>query len=137
MVHPVRRDPEDQDRIVSKLNPILRRDGYFLAPSSRVSGYPVYRVRETTATGVQPADELISEVLRSFDESGVHAAWKKALDRRITDPDGAITAAKTLVETVCKHIIDNAGGSYGDNGDLPKLYAAAAEHLNLASLAAI
>jgi hypothetical protein len=89
-------------------------------------------VRETTATGVQPADELISEILRSFDESGVHAAWQKALDRRITDPDGAITAAKTLLETVCKHIIDNAGGSYGDNDDLPKLYATAAEHLNLA-----
>jgi hypothetical protein len=132
VVHPIRRDAEEQDRIVGKLNSILRRDGYFLASSGRVSGYPIYRVRETTATGVQPADELISEVLRSFDESGVHAAWQKALDRRITDPDGAITAAKTLLETVCKHIIDNAGGSYGDNDDLPKLYATAAEHLNLA-----
>ena len=42
----------------------------------RMSGYPTYRVQETTATGFQPADELISAVLRSFDESGVHAAWK-------------------------------------------------------------
>ncbi len=132
VVHPVRQDAEDQGRIVAKLNPILRRDGYFLAPSNRVSGYPVYRVRETSATGVQPADELISETLRSFDESGVHHAWQKALDRRVTDPEGAITAAKTLLETVCKHIIDNAGGTYGDNDDLPKLYATAAEHLNLA-----
>jgi AbiJ-like protein/abortive infection Abi-like protein len=132
VVHPIRRDSGDQDRIVAKLNPILRRDGYFLAPTNRVSGYPVYRVRETTATGVQPADELISDALRSFDESGVHHAWQKALDRRVSDPEGAITAAKTLLETVCKHIIDNAGGSYGDNDDLPKLYATAAEHLNLA-----
>lgn len=129
VLHPIRRDAEDQGRIVAKLNPILRRDGYFLAPSSRTSGNPVYRVRET---GVQPADELISETLRSFDESGVHHAWQKALDRRVTDPEGAITAAKMLLETVCKHIIDNAAGTYGENDDLPKLYATAAAHLNLA-----
>jgi hypothetical protein len=132
VLHPVRRDSTDQERIAAKLNPILRRDGYWLAPSSRVSGYPTYRVRETTATGIQPADQLISEALLSFDESGVHHAWRKALDRRVTDPEGAITAAKTLLETVCKHIVDDAGGTYGDHDDLPKLYAMAAEHLNLA-----
>jgi hypothetical protein len=85
VVHPVRRDRADQEQIVEQLNPILRRDGYFLAPSGRISGYPVYRVRETTATGVQPADELISETLLSFNESGVHHAWRKALDRRVSD----------------------------------------------------
>jgi hypothetical protein len=132
VAHPVRWDSAEQERIVAKLNPILRRDGYFFAPSSRVSGYPVYRVRETTVTGVQPADELVSEALRSFDESGVHHAWQKALDRRVSDPEGAITAAKTLVETVCKHIIEQAGSSYGENDGLPKLYATAAEQLNLA-----
>ena len=132
VLHPVRRDHEEQEQIVARLNPILRRDGYFLAPSGRVSGYPVYAVQETTASGVQPADELISQALISFDESGVHHAWQKALDRRATDPEGAITAAKTLLETVCKHIIDEAGASYGENVDLPKLYSTAAESLNLA-----
>ena len=132
VLHPVRRDHEEQEQIVARLNPILRRDGYFLAPSGRVSGYPVYAAQETTASGVQPADELISQALISFDESGVHHAWQKALDRRATDPEGAITAAKTLLETVCKHIIDEAGASYGENVDLPKLYSTAAESLNLA-----
>jgi Abortive infection C-terminus len=90
------------------------------------------RLRETTATGTQPADELISGVLIAFDTSGVHEAWRKALERRTSDPDGAITAAKTLVETVCKHILDEAGASYGESDDLPKLYSAAAACLNLA-----
>jgi hypothetical protein len=89
-------------------------------------------MRGTEALGVQPADELISAALISFDESGVHHAWTKALGRRGEDPEGALTAAKTLLETVCKHIIDEAGGTYGDNDDLPKLYIAAAECLNLA-----
>jgi hypothetical protein len=132
LLHPIRRDHDEQEQIVAALNPILRRDGYCLIPGRRISGYPTYKVQETTATGAQPADELISQVLGSFDESGVHYAWQKALERRTSDPEGAITAAKTLLETVCKHIIDEAGQTYGDNEDLPKLYAAAAECLHLA-----
>jgi hypothetical protein len=132
IVDPVRRAQDEQEQIVAALNPILRRDGYCLVPGKRISGYPAYKVEETTATGVQPADELISQVLISFDESGVHHAWQKALDRRTSDPEGAITAAKTLLETVCKHVIDEAGGTYGDNDDLPKLYATAATCLQLA-----
>ncbi len=62
----------------------------------------------------------------------MHHAWQKALVRRASDPEGAITAAKTLLETVCKHVIDEAGQGYGENDDLPKLYATAAECLQLA-----
>jgi hypothetical protein len=132
VLHPVRRDPDQQEALSAALNPILRRDGYALFVSGKISGYPVYNVQETVATGAQPADVLISGALSSYDESGVHASWEKALDRRARDPDGAITAAKTLVETVCKHILEEAGVSYGDNDDLPKLYSLAAERLNLA-----
>jgi len=129
LVHPIRRNHGEQEKIVAKLNPMLRRDGYCLIQSGRISGYPTYSVQETTATGVQPADRLISQALISFDESGVHHAWAKALDRRASDPEGAITAAKTLLESVCKHIIDEAGDTYGENDDLPKLYNQAAELL--------
>ena len=132
VVHPIRRDQEEQEQIVAALNPILRRDGYAFVPGKQISGYPTYKIRETAATGSQPADDLISQVLISFDESGVHHAWQKALGRRTSDPEGAITAAKTLLETVCKHIIDKNGQLYSDNDDLPKLYAAAAECLQLA-----
>ena len=132
VVHPIRRDHSEQEKIIGKLNPILRRDGYCLVQSSRISGYPTYSVQETTATAIQPADKLISQALISFDESGVHHAWEKALDRRSSDPEGAITAAKTLLETVSKHIIDEAGETYGENDDLPKLCNHAAELLNLA-----
>lgn len=132
IVHPIRRDHDKQERLVATLNPILRRDGYVLARGKPVSGYPVYRVKETTDTGAQPADELITRAMISFDESAVHHVWTKALERRGTDPEGAITAAKTLLESVCKHIIDEAGGTYGENDDLPKLYSTAAEDLNLA-----
>lgn len=79
-----------------------------------------------------PADHTISEALASFDLEGVHAAWQRALARRSDDPEGAITAARTLLETVCKHILDEAQAPYSDSDDLPKLYRVTSTLLNLA-----
>jgi len=80
-----------------------------------------------------PSDENISESISSFDANGVHNAWQKALQRRLDDPEGAITAARTLLETVCKHILDETGVDYSKD-DLNKLYGKTAEALNLAHL---
>jgi hypothetical protein len=81
---------------------------------------------------VAPADEHVADTLASFDPEGVHRAWTKALDRRTHDPEGAVTAARSLLETVCKRILDEAGAPYSDSEDLPKLYRMTAEALNLA-----
>lgn len=79
-----------------------------------------------------PGDAAVSEVLETFDPEGVHAVWSKALGRRNADPEGAITVARTLLETVCKRILDAMSVGYTDKEDLPKLYAMAAKSLNLA-----
>jgi CHC2 zinc finger/Abortive infection C-terminus len=79
-----------------------------------------------------PSDLAISEALESFDGEGVHRAWVKSLDRRSSDPEGAITMSRTLLETVCKRILDASATPYSDNDDLPKLYHAVAELLTLA-----
>jgi hypothetical protein len=81
-----------------------------------------------------PADNIASDILETFDVDGVHALWTKALNRRAADPDGAITIARTLLESVCKHILDKreGGSTYNDKDDLPKLYGKAAKSLNLA-----
>jgi hypothetical protein len=78
-----------------------------------------------------PADDHVSDVLSAFDTENVHAVWQKALDRRRDDPEGAITTARTLLETVCKYILDQAAVQYEDDADLPKLYRIVASHLNL------
>jgi hypothetical protein len=79
-----------------------------------------------------PGAQPIGDALRAFDPDIVHAAWQKALDRRTSDPEGAITAARTLLESVCKHVLERTDIQYADDSDLPKLWAAAAESLNLA-----
>ena len=84
------------------------------------------------ATQSQPADSIVSDALAYFDEAGIHMVWQRALERRQTDPEGAITLARTLLEAVCKHIIEGAGATYNERDELPRLYRIAAECLNLA-----
>jgi len=79
-----------------------------------------------------PIDDVASDVLKSFDADGVHAVWNKALERRHADPEGAITSARTLLETVCKRVLDETQTPYTDRDDLPSLYKAAATSLNIA-----
>ena len=85
-----------------------------------------------------PLDTDASATLAQFDADGVHSVWLKALERRETDPEGAITVARTLLESVCKHILEHATRDiskplYDDKDDLPKLYGAVAKELNIAA----
>jgi hypothetical protein len=83
------------------------------------------------AEAFDPAEENVVEALAKLDSQHVADAWRKARDRRIHDPEGAITAAQTLVESVCKHILDERAVVYAEKDDLPKLYGLAAAELNL------
>src|SRR5260370_19441845 len=82
--------------------------------------------------GGSPSDVAVSEILSRFDVEHVHQVWTRALERRSEDPDGAITSARTLLESVCKHILDECNVAYGDDADLPKLYTLTADGLRLA-----
>lgn len=79
-----------------------------------------------------PADEAVTAAIEKFDAEHLQTAWRKALERRQTDPEGAITMARTLLETVCKHILDEVGTAYGESPDLPELYRLTSKALNLA-----
>ncbi len=78
-----------------------------------------------------PADAEVEDVLAQVDAEHIQAAWSKALDRRKSDPEGAITMARTLLEGVCKYILDDGGVQYGKKDDLPKLYRKTSDSLNL------
>ena len=78
-----------------------------------------------------PSDAGITATVKSVSSGYIQETWHKALERRSTDPEGAITAARTLLESVCKHILDAAGTPYDDSADLPKLYSLTAKQINL------
>ena len=80
----------------------------------------------------RPLDNQTSTTLKAFNQDSVHSVWQRALERRTTDPEGAITAARTLLETVCKHILDARLISYDANKvELHELYKLTAIELNL------
>lgn len=79
-----------------------------------------------------PHENNINEILNNFNEKTVSKAWSKALNRVADDPDGAITMARTILETVCKHILDDNQITYASDIQLSELYKETAKILNLA-----
>ncbi|MCY1357418.1 hypothetical protein D9M69_439110 [compost metagenome] len=79
-----------------------------------------------------PADQAVTAAIEKFDAEHLQTAWRKALERRQADPEGAITMARTLLETVCKHILDERSTVYGESPELPELYRLTSKALNLA-----
>lgn len=120
----------EQVELAEKIDGVLRHDGYTLALAGRISGSPFYAVRPAP-TG-SPADESISATLAAFDPTQVHARWTMAMERRASESAGAITLARTLLEDVCKWILDQAGQTWQEADDLPVLYRKLAKVLKLA-----
>lgn len=127
---PMAQNADGQEWLANAINEHIRHDGFRLVIVRRMSGSPVYQVR-SSAIG-SPADNEISKALEAYDTDTIHARWTEALDRRDTNPEGAITLARTLLEDVCKWIIIEAGEEYEEKDDLPVLYKKLAKILKLA-----
>jgi hypothetical protein len=66
------------------------------------------------------------------DWDSVRRSWQASLDRVTSDPEGAITQARTMLESVCKHICDERGITYEAAWDLGKLYKTTATAMAIA-----
>ena len=90
---------------------------------------PVWDLMEGRQTQLSSS---IQEAIQKIGSDAVHREWTKALARRTDDPEGAITMARTLLESVCKHILDDASVSYKTGEELPKLYSKCSTALKIA-----
>ncbi|MCT4685408.1 MAG: abortive infection family protein [Roseicyclus sp.] len=79
-----------------------------------------------------PVDAGVGKALVKYDADGVTQAWDRALMRRSYDPEGAITAARTFLEEVCQHILEDEGIEDYEKLDLPQLYSKTSSILKLA-----
>ncbi len=79
-----------------------------------------------------PSDTIVTLALEKFDSANIQAVWAKAIERRTSDPEGAITIARTLLESVCKHILEEANSTFDNSPDLSKLYRQTSDVLNIA-----
>lgn len=79
-----------------------------------------------------PGESMITEKLKSVTKGYIKNEWEKALKRKSSDPEGAITTSRTLLETVCKQILDELEVCYNEKADLPILYKLTSRQINLA-----
>ena len=92
---------------------------------------PILKSLETG--GINPSEVDLEVVLDAYDADGVRRSWRRVTKRINNDPEGAITAARELIETVLKHILDDRCATYDPNRtELPQLYKLVQKELNLA-----
>lgn len=79
-----------------------------------------------------PVTKTVNNLIEDLDSLQIHREWQKALRRQKTDPEGAITSARTLLEATCKKILSDRGQDTGDALTLPQMYRKVADILDLA-----
>jgi len=90
---------------------------------------PVFEYVELGIT--EPASISLEALLPNCTSVAVSECWRKMHVRRISDPEGAITTARALVEATCKYILEELGETYSDKDDLPRLYKKTAVAMSL------
>jgi hypothetical protein len=105
----------DFSKFIKRQAPTYQERRLYLGRAFRLSNAFFY------GSSVNAGDSVISAGL--FSRERIREDWEKALQRRATEPEGAITLAKTLLGTTFRHVLDERGQqtSYSSNTDLPEL----------------
>lgn len=90
------------------------------------------KLRTQLANGMDTvADAFRTTLTKVPDWESVHQSWRTALHEVDSNPEGAIRAARTNLESICKHICDERAKEYRKDDDLQRLYKATADSLML------
>ncbi len=109
---------------VKYLDDFLKTDGYQL---HLVGG--AYRLLDVATNPV--AAVALQEVVSRLELESVQRDFDQALAEADGNPEGAITAACSTVESVCKCLLDEMGLPYPAKQDIKGLVTEVGKHLNL------
>lgn len=62
-----------------------------------------------------PTDDLLGELFARLPDASIRENWEKAVHRCRSDPRGAVTAARSFLETTMKWILEQRGAPTTDN----------------------
>lgn len=102
-----------------------------------IRGEMDHLAKAVAGTAGPPSKSSVDETLIRADRRYVQAEWEAAVKRIPTDPEGAVTRAKTLVEATCKFILREARVHFSPKDDLPTLYNRVARTLLLSPQGAV
>lgn len=114
------------DEDIEKFNNVLWYDGYRLVREPRS-----IRLEQITETPVLA--DCLEDTLVELDWSTVVQEFRRMVDNSESDPEDAITAACSLVESVCRSILVELQVEMPSKRAITTLYRAVAKELNLAS----
>jgi Abortive infection C-terminus len=117
-------DADKHKAVIEYLNKRLRYDGLELRETSQGCKLVVL------STGVLAAASL-DEAISGTDFESVRADFDRALREAEEDPEDAITAACSTVESVCKCLLDEMEEPYPKKPDIRGLSLEVAKHLAL------
>ena len=119
-----RLDPDQNFRTVQWLNEALCPDGFELRMTNG-------RWRLFTAASGQAVTEQLDKKISALDFDSVKVDFERALSQSENDPEDAVTSACSLVESVCKCILEDMGLPLPSNLDVQHLSDSLAKELNL------
>lgn len=102
------------------------------APRRKFIGDSIYELRQFIEKGAShPVALSFDEIAYAVKTASLESLWKKIHSRREADPEGAITASKTMLETTMKYILDEMEEEYSECDDILDLYKKVSGKLNL------
>lgn len=120
--------PDDQKRFLLQLCTYDGPSKYAMPSDEHVA-----LLRSMLIADATPGAMAVSDRLEELgDWQSVSRSWEAALAKVVADPEGAITATRTTLESVCKHICDERSAPYEDGWDLSRLYRAACSVMEVA-----
>lgn len=133
-LHPkVREDAAEADRLVRFYNEALASEGWELRSEKALPGLDGARrsIYVAVPRGARPAP-IVPERFERIDDPGVLEDHLRRIDEGVErDPAAAIGAAKELVESVCKVILDDYEVEHDRKDDCLSLYKKVAAKLEL------
>ncbi len=119
-------DPDRHTALLEHLNRVLAYDGFELQRQG-------LRVRLVEAGRATPVVEQLSGKVETISFDTVRRDLDRALSSARSDPEDAITAACSAVESVCRSILVELGEPLPDKKDVKGLYNAVKKPLGLAA----
>lgn len=131
MVHPVAREEEDANVLVSIFNQHLAASGYEVIPIARISGKQIFAAKRRALDYV-PALQAGKSLAQTLDADYISQQFTRMNASIDKDPELAIGTAKEFLETICKTILRDCGDTAVYNKlDLPQLVKKVRQELQI------
>ena len=115
--------PESGDRKYSMTEQYVTLHSFeaLVEEASSQAEHAIRTLRSSRFMSVEPVNSSHLS-LENCESEEVRGAWRKAVDRVAKDPEGAITAARSLLEAACKHVLITRDQRVSNREDLQALF---------------